>query len=111
MTNQKKEEKRKKWKNHIKQWESSGLSQAEYCRKYKLSDKSFYYWKRRLKSAGKTISFLQIPDSAFQETIPDKIHLNNSLKILIHNGLQIEINDNFNPETLKKAVEVLRCLR
>lgn len=32
------------WLNHIKQWHSSGLSKAAYCRKNNLSAGNFYNW-------------------------------------------------------------------
>lgn len=36
------------WKNHIAQWQSSGLMQATYCRQYQLSYHQFKYWKYKL---------------------------------------------------------------
>ena len=42
---------RSKWKAHIKAWQQSGSSQAEYCRQHGLSDKVFSLWKRRFQKA------------------------------------------------------------
>ena len=35
------------WSDHIEQWESSGLSQAAYCRQYDLCEQKFSYRKRQ----------------------------------------------------------------
>ncbi len=40
-------ERRRFWEKHIEKWESSGLSQAEYCRQNGVNIKSFHHWKRR----------------------------------------------------------------
>ncbi|MEC4684227.1 MAG: hypothetical protein VST71_00635 [Nitrospirota bacterium] len=36
-------EKEEYWKGHIREWSRGGMSQAEYCRRQKLSPKSFTY--------------------------------------------------------------------
>ena len=35
------------WSDHVKQWKSSGLSQAAYCRQYDLCEQKFSYRKRQ----------------------------------------------------------------
>ncbi len=40
-------QKRKLWKKHIQAWESSNLTQAEYCEQHNLKIKHFWYWKRK----------------------------------------------------------------
>jgi hypothetical protein len=39
------------WRRRISDQSKSGLSQAEYCRRMGLSDKSLYYWMRRIREA------------------------------------------------------------
>ena len=41
-------EKRRLWHEHLSRWESSGLSQVEYCRQDKLRSHIFLYWKKKL---------------------------------------------------------------
>jgi hypothetical protein len=36
------------WQHHITQWQTSGLSQADYCRQQSLRTKTFSYWKCKL---------------------------------------------------------------
>lgn len=40
------------WIRHIDSWQSSGLSQADYCRQHSLSPRRFHYWKDKLTSSG-----------------------------------------------------------
>jgi len=35
------------WSEHLKQWQSSGVSQAAYCRKHDLCQQKFSYRKRQ----------------------------------------------------------------
>ena len=36
-----------KWCSILDSWRSSGLSQAEFCRKQKITVSTFYYWSRK----------------------------------------------------------------
>lgn len=38
------------WQQHIERWETSGLTQRDYCREHNLKSHQFSYWKRKLKS-------------------------------------------------------------
>jgi hypothetical protein len=47
----------KQWKQWMDKWRTSGLSQAEFCRRQRLKPWTFYRWKRKLdKDADGTIS-------------------------------------------------------
>ena len=35
------------WQNHVQQWQSTGLSQAAYCREHQLNQDNFGYHKRK----------------------------------------------------------------
>lgn len=37
------------WLKHVRAWESSGVSQAVYCQRHRLSLASFGYWRQRCK--------------------------------------------------------------
>ena len=39
------------WRNLVDQWSRSGLSQAAFCRKRRITYGSFIWWKRQLASA------------------------------------------------------------
>ena len=51
-----------KWSALIRECNASGLSNREFCRQHGISEKSFYYWLRKLRNqaaAQKKIHILQ----------------------------------------------------
>ena len=46
---------RKEWAQHLAEWATGGLSQAEYCRRRNLDETTFSGWKRRLDWARKSV--------------------------------------------------------
>ncbi len=97
--------KRSYWSAHIKAWNSSGLSQAEYCRVYHLRSNSFTYWKRRFKEIASPHGL--IPVQVLQETQPPELS-STHLTIRVGNTLSIEVPDGFDASTLARVMEVLR---
>ena len=58
------------WQRHIKQWQSSGLNQAQYCKQHNLKESALSYHKCRQQlsnhdicaiSPVKKIGFIQLP--------------------------------------------------
>jgi len=98
--------KRRTWKRHLKGWQASGLNQAEYCRTHDLKQYHFTYWKKRLagsRPGNSTFLPVQVIDSE-----PTAIqHRSASLKLEVSGGFCIQIDDDFNPTTLKKLLAVL----
>ena len=41
-------ERERKWRGHLAAWQTSGLSQAAYCRQHGLTQNDFSWWKREL---------------------------------------------------------------
>jgi len=91
------------WKRHLEECSRSGSSQAEYCRRHKLSVKSFTYWKRKFRK--KTpVAFVPVqvkPETQMAADISSGL-------VLCKEGYRIEIKEGFKPEVLG---EVLRTLR
>ena len=79
------------WSNHIVQWQSTGLSQAAYCRQQDLCKHKFSYRKRRSSFAEPAISsastgFAQVQvDNLIQSSVSDI-----GLSIQINSGIRIE---------------------
>lgn len=53
----------KYWQHHIAQWQSSGLSQAEYCRQNKITNHQFSYWKIKLSENNESV--IHEPNTGF----------------------------------------------
>jgi hypothetical protein len=104
------------WPDHFDNWEKSGLSQAEYCRRHDLKYCLFHYWKRKLRkppqpsvqSESKTINFVEVGSSLpfgsghSLRTAPGDFYR------LWVGGICIEVGNKFNPQSLS---QLLRCLR
>ena len=45
------EYRKQQWMQIIQECQSSGLSNKEYCRQQGISEKSYYYWLRKLREA------------------------------------------------------------
>jgi hypothetical protein len=89
------------WENHIAQCKASGLSQSEYCRLNKISIKSFYYWKRRLKRCG-VPTLVEVP-------LPKSFPIPSSCPqlCLVIGRYRIEMGRGFDAEDLERVVRTL----
>jgi len=91
--------KQKYWQRHIEKWSQSGLSQAAYCREYKLKIKCFTYFKSRLKKKNLPVQFVQVP--------VEPVRAPSFLKLNIGSSFQIDIPDGFSQNTLTQVLQVL----
>ena len=93
------QERRRFWKHHLEQCRTSGLSQAEYCRRHGLSIKSFGYRKRTIGPS--TPCLVEIPLAAPGCTPPK------SLSLAVGSRYTIQIEPGFDADTLYQLLEVL----
>ena len=60
----KKKSKENEWRTHIANWQESGLTKHEWCRKNQMPFWKFDYWQRRIKlidaQAAKPTNFIEI---------------------------------------------------
>jgi len=97
------QQRRKFWEDHLRAWQESGMSQAGYCRRHGLSDKSFLYWKKRLAAARVTVSLVEVPAFQAMPMLPAC----QPLRLMIGNRYGIEIERGFDEETLGRLLQVL----
>lgn len=99
-----KAQRRQFWEGHVRAWEQSGLAQAAYCRREGLKVRNFGYWKRRICEGGGEVSFvsLQVRPGIFQESSPAC-----ALKVVLGGGQKIEVEEDFDPRTLKRLIHLL----
>ena len=102
------EQKRSYWKQQIEQWQQTGLTQAEYCRRNNLKHHQLVYWKKRYLKTQTEVSFaavqledlLDIPAPADQS----------SLTVVIDNQFKVEVTEGFDPQLLRQLIVALRGL-
>jgi len=102
------EQKRSYWKQQIEQWQQTGLSQAEYCRRNNLKHHQLVYWKKRYLKAETEVSFVPVQLEALLD-IPAPAD-QASLTVIIDNKFKVEIAAGFDPQLLRQVVTALRGL-
>lgn len=113
------------WESHVINWECSNLTQKEYCQRHNLNNKSFWYWKNKLRPSPKSessLQFIELSNNLFlnqkssdQSSTPG-FHVpqfpstssSYNLRLWIDSIHCIEIGDNFSPEVLSRLVGFLR---
>ena len=65
------------WQQHITDWQSSGISQPDYCAKHNLKLSTFTYWRgKQSKSRSKLVPVPMPPTAALAElSLPGGIHI------------------------------------
>ena len=86
---------RKDWERIIADQKASNLSTTEWCRKNRIRENQFFYWRKAL--AEKTEkNFVRVGSSS-------------QLEIVINDGIRICIPTDFDESLLKRVVEVLHA--
>ena len=102
------EQKRNYWKQQIEQWQQTGLSQAEYCRRNNLKHHQLVYWKKRYLKTQSDVSFaaVQLEDLLDIPAPADQA----SLTVVIDNQFKVEVTEGFDPQLLRQLIVALRRL-
>lgn len=93
------------WQQHMVGWESSGMSQAAYCREKEISHFAFGYWRGRLKRSSDPIKFIKATDDRHS-----KKHSMPILQILLPNGVRIGVSHETNLEVVRVILSSLGAL-
>jgi hypothetical protein len=97
------------WNRHIEIWEKSGQSQAEYCRKNMLSDKSFCYWLRKYRRQN---NIQLVPVTFHSEDFAPVIlgKADTGLVLKLGSKALIEISRDFDSIAFEKVVRIVADL-
>ena len=94
------------WHGHAKAQKRSGLSRAEYCRRYKLSYHALTYWQR--KRCGKQKAAASLVPIPLEQILHAPVQaISSGVKIVVTGKLSIEVDDHFSSTTLKRVLSVL----
>ena len=93
---------RRYWQEHISNWQKSGLSQTEYCRRHSLKRTQLSYWKRRLLKPDSSASLVQVNMQA-------NIHSRHRpcaspLRLVVGHQYRIEVERDFDPVALHQLL-------
>jgi hypothetical protein len=99
------EEKQQVWFEHVKNCESSGLTQPEFCRKNNLSMNTFAYYR------GQYLSQQKVPAKASNPFVeiqfPGAMNIE-PFSLSFPNGIKLCLPQQFDDKRLIKLIEVLR---
>jgi hypothetical protein len=101
-------EKREYWSKHIKEWETSKLSQESYCKQAGITYGTFVYWRSQLllKSIqSKSRQFLPIKIKAPTGIVSDAL----SVKIKLMTGNIISIPASLGMQEIAKLIRLLEA--
>jgi hypothetical protein len=102
------DQKRSYWKQHIDSWQNSGLTQAEYCRRLQLKEHQLTYWKKRFCQGEARTEFVPVPTAPLTTAKPPATE--GKLRIILQNGLKVEVTSGFDPRLLCQVLVALREL-
>jgi hypothetical protein len=110
------------WLGHLERWSQSGLSQAQYCRRQRLSAAAFGWWKGQLstartraepapaknKTGGKDGSFVEltVADHGGTGTAGEVVY-----EIVLRHHRHLRLGSRFEPERVRQLLALLegRC--
>ena len=100
---------RTEWKKVIRDWEGSGLSQKEYCKRNDLSRHTFSWWKWQLSKRpprGRPPAFVEV---AVPEAEVERVRTvcTEALEVQVRNGVVVRIPRGFDENTLVRFMNVL----
>ena len=94
------------WVERITECRSSGMSVRAWCREHEISEKTYYYWQRRLYqqmiTTAETVRFAEI--SFQEETVPNS---GATAKISL-SGATIEIYPGADTQMIRAILQTLR---
>jgi hypothetical protein len=95
------------WQAHVNAAEKSGLSRAEYCRRYNLSYHTMTYWKRKLSRSNNcqtTLVPVTLPAALVRK---GREHNQAELQIILPGKMSVAVGNDFSPATLRRLLTVL----
>ncbi len=108
------------WQKQVSNWSKSGLSQAEYCRREKLSASTFYSWKGQLlgrtknhkKTSGKKRHAKHSSDLIQSLEADGDCQVGVSCasppyEVVLSGGRGIRVGPDFDPDVLKRLITVV----
>jgi len=96
------EERVTRWQRLVHEQTQSGMSASAFCKENQLNLHGFYSWRRRFKTeSGPKLT------GAFLELVPSSKVREAGVRIRLDGRLSIELDRDFDPFTLRNAIDAL----
>src|SRR5229473_5565969 len=93
-------QKEQQWRRWLKEWQASGLSVRAFCERQRLSEPSFYAWRRELaKRDAQRPAF--VPVHVVAEGDPGA-----ALELVVASGRRVRVPAGFDAATLRQLLAV-----
>jgi transposase-like protein len=94
------------WQRHVEAWQTTNLSQAQYCRTHDLDQSQFSYWKRKFNRTNSVTTSVTSKFALAQvETVTE--HVRSLLTVTLPSGAQVEGIDESNAHIAAKLIECM----
>lgn len=97
--------KQQRWLEIVQDWQTSGVNQAEYCRRHQLSLKQFYNWKYLFTK--QQVIESGIAQSSFTPITVAASHIKSAIVLNIA-GVEVKYDDDTDPDLLLQLLNLLR---
>jgi hypothetical protein len=106
--NQQRSSREQFWRAMVGRWQGSGLSVRAFCQRHRLSQPSFYWWRRTLAARDTaTVHFTPVrivPDPRPQTAVNPGMA---SLELILGTGHRLRVGVDFDGPTLQRLVALL----
>jgi hypothetical protein len=107
--------KEKHWRRLLRQWQRSGLTGRDFCAVHRLSEPSFYAWRREIArrdqqppSVATPATAADAPTPLFQElTLAPLAPLPSAIEVVLAQGRLLRIGPGFDADLLRQLLRVL----
>ena len=95
----------RQWRRRLKEWQSSGLSGRDFCRRHALSEPSFYSWRREIARRDREQAVAR-EQPAF---VPVAVVAPEPLEVIVR-GRVVRVGRGFDAAHLRAVVATLEAL-
>jgi hypothetical protein len=96
----------RQWRRRLKEWERSGLSGRDFCRRYALSEPSFYSWRREIGRRDREQAAAE-QQPAF---VPVAVVAAEPLEVVVRGDRVVRVGRGFDAAHLRAVVTALEAL-
>ncbi len=102
-------EKQRQWQRHIAEAARSGLSVREFCRRHRLPESRFYWWRRKLKMTRPDWKKVNVNrgGASFALVSEDGASPPAGLELVLRDGRRLRISQGVEEQTLRSVISAL----
>lgn len=92
-------ERREYWRVLVEEHANSGMTAVAFCKAQKINPQRFYSWRKRFSCESHKVGFVQL--------VPTLDTGRSGIRILLDQGMSVEVDKGFDPVTLRETIDAL----